>query len=336
MIMRVLPITAVIGSSILSPSFAQHYGTITYNNRCSRADQNTCCEMTFDRFEGARNFCIDHGCSQNVCYVKPSSYVDDDDDDYRSHGGASNWGAPQTNSWGGSTQQWGDWGTGWGSDGHPTFSPTVSPTDADDWSEPEPEPVYYNPKTYYPPPPAPKPYYPPPVPVSKPYYPPPAPAPVPKTVEVCCVTGADECPMDFPTETQEILFETVRICCGLRRVYDTSYGGSSYGGYTNSYGGGDQYYHGGGYQAQPYQKKYQSSSSMQASSYVGSGYKSGHQAQTSHYSSSGGYGHRNLQGLQQCPTMEPTDSPSFPPTQSPTANPTRAPTNAVSEHICDK
>ena len=224
--MRVLPII-LVGSSALSTTFAQSYGPP--NGDCTNADQNVCCDMTNDGFHLARSFCVDHGCNQNICSGKPSggSGYHDDDDDLWGSGGATQWGhdddvdwsppvdtwgAPQTKSWGGGTQQWGDWGTGWGSDGHPTFSPTLSPTLTPTLSPVWSAPKYDRQKSYYPP----TPYYPPPatLPAPKPYYPPPPPAPKFVEVETCCTTGADACPMEFRTEKQSFFSGSVRVCCG--------------------------------------------------------------------------------------------------------------------------
>ena len=137
--MRVLSII-VVGSSTLSTSFAQ--SPSSYRPTCSTGDQQICCEMTNDKFEGAISFCSDHGCSQSSCSAKPSggdstwssgsggvSKWGKDDDDVWSTTKATSWGGSTTKatSWGGgdTSHQWGDWGAGWVSVGvgHPTSRP---------------------------------------------------------------------------------------------------------------------------------------------------------------------------------------------------------------------
>eukprot|EP00984_Skeletonema_dohrnii_P033364 scaffold29689_cov72-Skeletonema_dohrnii-CCMP3373.AAC.2 len=104
--MRVLPI--IVGSSVLSTSFAQQYRTRSSSSMCSTDDQHTCCEMILGgsrSLEGARDFCIDRGCNQNICYGKPSgsgvgAKKDATDEDYDHVNDIDLWGSGDATQWG--------------------------------------------------------------------------------------------------------------------------------------------------------------------------------------------------------------------------------------------
>eukprot|EP00985_Skeletonema_marinoi_P015400 scaffold7951_cov80-Skeletonema_marinoi.AAC.1 len=162
------------------------------------------------------------------------------------------------------------------------------------WSPPNwgaPKYTDTEPKPYYHPPPAPANYYYPPV--------------APEFVETCCSSNERVCPMDFPMQKQVFLSGKVRVCCFTRRV---DAGGGGY--YPYSYGGGGYQYqtrtprNGYGYGNRKLQYGYGS----------GGGYTYGQQP--SYYGDS--YANRLPA---QCPATQTTPSP------------TKAPTKAVSIYI---
>ena len=60
--------------------------------------------MVLDNLDGARDFCIDQGCNQNICYAKPSgagvgAKKDDSDEDYDHVNDVDLWGSGGATQW---------------------------------------------------------------------------------------------------------------------------------------------------------------------------------------------------------------------------------------------
>ena len=256
--MRVLPI--IVGSSVLSTSFAQQYRTRSSSSMCSTVDQHTCCEMILGgsrSLEGARDFCIDRGCNQNICYGKPSgsgagvgAKKDDSDEDYDHVNDVDLWGSGVATQWVKDEDDYNVWGgvDKWSKDevssDASASASAILPSRSHQrqqrrlaWSPPNwGAPKYTEPKPYYSYSPPANNYYPPSAPTPYYYYP-----AAPEFVETCCSSNERVCPMDFPMQKQVLLSGKVRVCCFTSRVDG---GGGSYGGGGYYRGGG------GGYQAQ--------------------------------------------------------------------------------------
>jgi len=240
---------------------------------CSTADQHTCCEMMLGSLEaeGARHFCIEHGCNHNICSGKPSGSdagvkmddADDMDEDHDHDTAIDLWGSGGATQWGKDEDEYDAFASGvnkWSKDEDEDEDEVDSDRDGAAsasailpsrsrqrqqrglaWSPPNwGAPKYTEPKPYYQPP-------------TNNYYPPSAPTPyypaAPEFVETCCSSNERVCPMDFPMQKQVLLSGKVRVCCFTSRVN----GGGGYSPYSYGYGGGGYYRGGGGgyqYQAQ--------------------------------------------------------------------------------------
>jgi len=219
--------------------------------------------------EGARHFCIEHGCNHNICSGKPSGSdagvkmddADDMDEDHDHDTDIDLWGSGGATQWGKDEDEYDAFASGvnkWSKDededevdsdrdGAASAS-AILPSRSRQrqqrglaWSPPNwGAPKYTEPKPYYQPP-------------TNNYYPPSAPTPyypaAPEFVETCCSSNERVCPMDFPMQKQVLLSGKVRVCCFTSRVN----GGGGYSPYSYGYGGGGYYRGGGGgyqYQAQ--------------------------------------------------------------------------------------